>query len=135
MRMTGLLVLFGLAGCAVPPASPCAGMPGDPSVTVQLLFGRSIKGGGEVDAAQWRAFLATSVTPRFPDGLTVLEGTGQWRQRATGRVVSENSTVVEIVTTAAPDTWTKLDAVRADYKARFAQESVGLVVNPSCASW
>ena len=27
----------------------------------------------------WRGFLAAEVTPRFPDGLTVLDANGQWR--------------------------------------------------------
>jgi hypothetical protein len=128
------LVLLLLAGCSAPPPR-CAGMPGDAAVTVQLLFGRSLKGGGAIDDAAWRDFLARSVTPRFPDGLTVLEGSGQWRQRATGRIVSEPSTLVEIVTDASAQTFSKLDAIRAEYRARFAQESVGLVVNESCASF
>src|ERR1700722_3664956 len=128
------LMLLLLAGCAAP-GPRCADVHGDPAVTVQLLFGRSMKGGGTIDDAAWRDFLAHSVTPRFPDGLTVLEGNGQWRQRATGHIASEPSTVVEIVTAASPETFRALDAIRAEYRERFAQESVGLVVNESCASF
>ena len=40
------------------------------------------KGGGEVSEEEWRAFLETEVTPRFPDGLTVLTAYGQWRSRS-----------------------------------------------------
>jgi hypothetical protein len=127
-------LLLLLAGCAAPQPR-CAGMSGDAEVTIQLLFGRSIKGGGRIDDEAWRDFLARSVTPRFPDGLTVLEGSGQWRQRATGTIVSEPSTLVEIVTATPPETFRKLDAIRAEYRDRFAQESVGLVVNESCASF
>jgi hypothetical protein len=128
------LLLLLLAGCAA--AEPrCAGMPGEPEVTVQLLFGRSLKGGGTVDDAAWRDFLARSVTTRFPDGLTVLDGSGQWRQRATGKIISEASSVVEIVTEASAETFRRLDAIRAEYRDRFDQESVGLVVNESCASF
>jgi hypothetical protein len=65
----------------------------------------------------------------------VLEGYGQWRQRATGRVISEPSTVVEIVTDATLETYRRLDAIRTEYRQRFDQESVGLVVNESCASF
>lgn len=32
-----------------------------------------------VDAAAWDDFLATDVTPRFPDGLSWLDINGQWR--------------------------------------------------------
>lgn len=132
--MARVFLLLLLAGCsAIQPR--CAGLPGDPEVTVQLLFGRSLKGGGSIDDESWRDFLAHSVAPRFPDGLTVLEGYGQWRQRATGRIISEPSTVVEIVTDATPETYRRLDAIRAEYRQRFDQESVGLVVNESCASF
>ena len=127
-------MLLLLAGCAAPQPR-CARMPGDAEVTVQLLFGRSLKGGGHIDDTAWRDFLARSVTPRFPDGLTVLEGSGQWRQRSTGTIVSEPSTLVEIVTAASAETFRSLDAIRAEYRDRFAQESVGLVVNESCASF
>jgi hypothetical protein len=127
-------MLLLLTGCAA--SQPrCAGMPGNAGVTVQLLFGRSQKGGSTIDDTAWHDFLARSVTPRFPDGLTVLQGSGQWRQRTTGRIVSEPSTVVEIVTAASPETFRSLDAIRAEYRDRFAQESVGLVVNDSCASF
>ena len=129
-----LLLLLLLAGCAAPQPR-CAGLPGDAEVTVQLLFGRSLKGGGMIDDTAWRDFLARSVTPRFPDGLTVLNGSGQWRQRATGKIISEPSTVVEIVTLSSPETFQRLDAIRAEYRQRFDQESVGLVVNEGCASF
>ncbi len=61
------------SGCAPP---PCPGKGAHPALVAQLLFGRSLHGGGEVTDDQWRAFLADSVTPRFPDGLTVLDGAG-----------------------------------------------------------
>lgn len=116
-------------------AAPCQGLPGDEAITAQLFFGRSMKGGQSIDATAWRNFLAESVTPRFPDGLTVIEASGQWRQRSTGRIISEASTIVEIVTDDAPATLAKLEAIRADYRKRFSQESVGLVTNRACASW
>jgi hypothetical protein len=132
--MTRVLLLLFLAGCSAT-GPRCTGLPGEPQVTVQLLFGRSLKGGGVVDDAAWQDFLARSVTPRFPDGLTVLNGSGQWRQRTTEKIISEPSTVVEIVADESPEVFHRLDAIRAEYRQRFNQESVGLVVNESCASF
>jgi hypothetical protein len=132
-RFFAVLPLLLLAAAA--PAPDCALWGAQAAVTVQLLFGRSIAGGGMVDDAAWRDFLATEVTPRFPDGLTVLQGSGQWRSRTTGRVGSEPSSVVEIVTEANPTVAAKLAAIRDAYKARFHQESVGLVVNTACAAF
>ena len=129
---TAALVCLLLAGCT-PPEPPCAA--GTPAITAQLLFGRSIKGGGQVDAAAWQDFLATVITPRFPDGLTILEARGQWRQRGTGRISAEASTVVMIVTAPSPATTANLEAIRDDYRQRFNQDSVGLVVNHACAEF
>lgn len=133
-----LLVL--LAACAAPaetpaPPSPCAGLPGEAGITARLYFGRSLKGGGTIDDAAWRGFLAQNVTPRFPSGFTVIDGYGQWQQRATGRIIRENSTVIEIAADRSADTIWKFEAIRADYRQAFNQESVGLVISPSCASF
>jgi hypothetical protein len=133
MRLAVLLLALAFA---LPARAECpGGAPGDPAVTAQLFFGRSIKGGGSVDAAAWADFLATSVTPRFPAGLTVLEGNGQWQQRATGKVIAEPSTVVLIVTEGTTENWRRFEAIRDEYKKRFHQESVGLVTSAACASW
>lgn len=131
--------VFGLAMAvclaATAHGAPCVGMPGDEALTVQLFFGRTMANGAEIAEAEWRDFLAASVTPRFPDGLTVLQARGQWRQRSTGKVISQPSTVVEIVTEGTPAAFEKFAAIRAEYRKRFAQESVGLVTNRACASW
>ncbi len=65
----------------------------------------------------------------------MLDGHGQWQQRSTGKVISEPSTIVLIVTEGTAENWRKFQAIRNDYKARFNQESVGLVTNAACASW
>src|SRR5439155_8076301 len=41
-----------------------------------LYFGRNRPTGGEVADADWEAFLGAVVTPRFPDGLTIVEAHG-----------------------------------------------------------
>jgi Protein of unknown function (DUF3574) len=77
-------LMLALAACAsVLPGE------GDAMTATRLYFGLSIPGGGTVSDADWRDFLAHEVTPRFPDGLTVNEARGQWRDTRTGRVVGE----------------------------------------------
>ena len=51
----------------------------EPFVQYELFMGRSGDAGEVVDDAAWDAFLGETVTPRFPDGLTVLDAHGQWR--------------------------------------------------------
>ena len=44
-----------------------------------LFMGRNSQSVEVVDDAAWVSFLEDTVTPRFPDGLTVLDAQGQWR--------------------------------------------------------
>ena len=101
---------------------------------IELLFGMGRKGGGEIGEDEWRAFLDADVTPRFPDGLTVLTGYGQWRN-ASGAIGKETSRVLLIW--ARPDAANnqKIETIRAAWKARFAQESVMRVDETSCVSF
>ena len=91
----------------------------------ELYFGRSIRGGGKISDEQWKQFLADEVTPRFPDGFTVLSGYGQYRTKA-GVITSEPSEVVIFLYTAKIKNASraKIDEIRAAYIKRFNQESV-----------
>ena len=126
-RCAAAALLALLAGCAMP-APRCAGLPGVPMFAAELFFAK-------VDAAAWRGFLAEVVTPAFPSGFTVLEGQGQWRGRADGRIVSEPSMVIIVEAAPSAATLAALEAIRAEYRQRFAQESVGLALTESCASF
>ena len=48
----------------------------DQFVKYELFMGRSNASGEVVDDDAWATFLGETVTPRFPDGLTVLDGRG-----------------------------------------------------------
>jgi Protein of unknown function (DUF3574) len=96
-----------------------------------LYFGRNRPGGGSVSDVEWQRFLAEVVTPRFPDGLTVQDATGQWRG-AGGAVEQERS---EILTLFHPDDQAARRSVREialEYKRRFQQEAVLRERAPSC---
>jgi hypothetical protein len=105
-----------------------------PLAHLELLFGMSRKDGGEVTEAEWHAFLEEEVSPRFPEGLVVFTGYGQWRTRA-GRKARENSHVVEVWYRPSADSDAKIEAIRSAYKARFSQESVMRVDGVSCVSF
>lgn len=95
-----------------------------------MLFGRA-----HVSERAWSRFLATEVTSRFPDGFTVLDGTGQWRAPGGTKISRERSKVVMIAMAPGADTDAKLQAVIDAYKTRFKQQSVGLIVRPACVSF
>jgi hypothetical protein len=100
---------------------------------IELMFGRNIAGRLGVSEAAWARFLAREVTPRFPEGLSVLNAAGQWQDKDRGRVVHEPSKLVIIVT--ADDPRDKIAAIVAAYKQKFRQQSVGVISRPVCAAF
>jgi hypothetical protein len=109
-------------------------LPQKPMLEIDLLFGRNVSGRLGVTDKRWTAFLAREVTPRFPDGLTVFDAYGQWRDGKRKTIVREQSKIVRIITTDA-DAQAKIDAVVEAYKRRFHQQSVGVVTRPACVSF
>src|SRR5205809_360222 len=73
-------------------AQPSCTAPQKPMLDVELFLGR-----GKASDVRWRDFLVREVTPRFPDGLTVYETTGQWRDPARNVIVREKSRVLRII--------------------------------------
>lgn len=131
-----LLPLLG-AACAAPGATPPACPAGTEAATVaEAYFGRSLRDGGEVTEAQWANFLAEIVTPAFPDGLTALDGYGQWRNRE-GRILQERSKVFVVVLPGqdAAAARRRLLSVEEAWKARSRQQSVLTVYRPACISF
>ena len=131
------IVTAGLAllacGCvtSAPVALACTA-PLKPAVQVDLYFGRDKPAGGEVSEAEWAAFLAESVTPRFPDGLSVLAVEGQTRVPS-GAVVRERTKLLVVVVFDAPAHAAKVDEIVAAYNRRFGQHGVFRTERPVCA--
>jgi hypothetical protein len=89
----------------------------------RLFFGRAIPGGGEVSEAQWQAFVAEVILPRFPEGFTIWIGAGHWRGDD-GVSVSEQAWVLEVVHQDDPSADAKLAEVARAYRERFNQDAV-----------
>ena len=114
------------------PAMVCVA-PLKPAVSVELYFGRGKPDGGEVSDAEWEDFLATEVTPRFPDGLSVMDVMGQYRG-SSGRAVSERSKRLQVVVFDPPTHAAKLAEIIDLYRQRFRQESVLRTERNLCAA-
>ena len=82
LALAGMLV----AACTVSTAPACPEGT-DRWVKYQLFMGRSNQTGEVVDDAAWATFLGDTVTPRFPDGLTVFDARGQWRDSEVARSI------------------------------------------------
>jgi hypothetical protein len=101
--------------------------------TAQLFFAPNTDGKPQVSDADFRKFADEELTPRFPDGLTILNGGGQWRG-SENQLIREASKVVLIVLPAKGDAAARIEAARRAYTKRFRQESVLLVTQASCVS-
>jgi len=102
--------------------------------TAQLFFGQNIGDKPGVSEADFRKFVDEELTPRFPGGLTVLEGGGQWKGDE-NKLIREASKVVVLVLPNGLDAGMKLNAARKAYKTRCKQESVMLVTQAACVGF
>jgi hypothetical protein len=91
----------------------------------RMYFGLSTPT-GLVTARDFDQFIAASVTPRFPEGLTELTAKGQWRN-SHGDIIAEPSMIVEIVMIDTQANHVHIQNIIDDYKKKFAQESVMLI--------
>lgn len=134
MKAAGLVALLLVGACAATPP-PCPVGTTDATVA-EAYFGRNVAGREEVSEAEWRAFLSDTVTPAFPDGLTALDGAGQWR-RGDGTILREGSKVLVLVLPGQDmaAARARLQPVENAWKARFRQQSVLTVYRAACAGF
>lgn len=119
-------------GCVSVQELKCA--PGEERSIDELMYFGTAKAGGVVSVEEWSEFLRTSVTPRFPRGLTVWQASGQWLG-ADGTITREASYVLSLVHPDDERSENAVRAIAAEYKSRFDQEAVLRVKNPACASF
>lgn len=121
-----------LAGCALAPSVSCRG--GEQPATADLLyFGTAKPGGGEVSAQEWAQFLERTVTPRFPQGLSVWPAAGQWRGDD-GTIVREASQVLNLLHAGDARSEQAVQEIVGAYKTQFRQEAVLRVRSRVCSS-
>jgi hypothetical protein len=101
---------------------------------LEFYFGGDVGAAGGVSEADWRGFLETEVTPRFPDGLSVSDLYGQWRD-AMGTIGREQSKLLTVIVPDAATQSANIAAIRDAYRLRFKQESVLFVAAPVCAGF
>jgi hypothetical protein len=105
-----------------------------PTPVAHLYFGRFIGGTLGVSDADWQDFVDRDITPRFPNGLSVADVSGQWRG-PDGVIVREPSKSVMVVLAGAEGEQAALDAIRTAYVERFDQDAVMLVQQMACVGF
>ena len=90
----------------------------------ELYFGTQKPDGTEVTDEEFNQFLDEVITPRFPDGLTLLTGDGQFRN-SQGIIVQEKSYLLILLYPREDRTASaEIEEIRDLYEETFQQESV-----------
>ena len=140
MSTSAIRAVFVLAAMLLSPAGtsqaetqPCP--PGfERYAEYRMFFGRSRPGGGTVSDEEWSGFLTAEVTPRFPDGLTVLDAAGQWRD-GRGAIGREGAKLLIVLAEPGADAVRRTAEIAEAYKRAFDQQSVLRAVEPVCAAF
>jgi hypothetical protein len=138
-RIVVILVLaalaLALAACAEAGTSePECEDGGEPWSEYRLFMGRSIGDEEVVSDADWEAFLADTITPRFPDGLSVIDVAGQGTGDD-GTIERERTKMLLILAPQGDDALDRMNEIAAEYKQRFGQNSVLRVVTEACVAF
>lgn len=130
-RLMVAAILVGSLACST--AAPTLCRPGEQEAVSESLYFGSVRPGGVVTPEEWQAFVAEEVTPRFPQGLTSWQASGQWLSAA-GVLQREQSYVLYLV---HPDSARDEQAVHQiieRYRKTFQQEAVLRVRSRVCMS-
>jgi hypothetical protein len=138
-----------LAACAhnsiTPSAATAPTLLGDPAhpgqtkgwVDTKLYFGLGPVEHPEkgVSEADWRGFLDREVTPRFPNGLSVLDVYGQWQgtNQTTPERLRSKMLIIDYPDTA--DNRAKIEAIRSAWKQLTGDKSVLRITEPADVSF
>ncbi|WP_109126532.1 DUF3574 domain-containing protein [Dyella sp. C11] len=123
-----------LSGCVAASRPANATLQGDPAhpgqtqgwVDTKLYFGLGAAGdpSSGVSEQRWRDFLDTEVTPRFPDGLSVLDVYGQWQGKGQSTPERLRSKLLIIDYPDGAENRAKVEAIRAAWKQKTGDQSV-----------
>jgi hypothetical protein len=127
------------------PATTAPTLTGDPAhpgvtqgwVDTKLYFGLGLADHPDqgISEARWRDFLDHEVTPRFPDGLSVLDVYGQWQGKTGSAPERLRSKLLIIDYPDNQQNRDKIDAIRAAWKKLTGDQSVLRVTQPADVSF
>ncbi len=128
-----LAIIIATAACSAKVASSCPDG-AEQWVKYELFMGRGGPSGEVVDDASWDSFLSEEVTSRFPDGLSVIDAYGQWRN-PDATIEKELSKLLVILAPPGDTSSGLMNEVANEYKERFRQEAVLKVTSETCVEF
>jgi Protein of unknown function (DUF3574) len=105
-----------------------------PVARTEPFFGLRKPNGTEVNSGEFQQFIDREVTPRFPDGFTLLSGNGQFKD-ARGAILQERSKLLILLYPIAATSNRQIEQIRKAYITAFQQQSVLRADNLSCAAF
>jgi hypothetical protein len=88
-----------------------------------------------ISGAKWRDFLDREVTPRFPDGLSVLDVYGQWLSKGQTSPERLHTKMMIVYYPDSTENRDKIDAIRSAWKKITGDQSVLRVTEPADVSF
>jgi len=145
-------LFLALAGCvSAPPAAvhtkdpASSSLHGDPTrpaqaqwLRTELYFSLGTLGGSGADVIspqRWTEFLDKEVTPRFPDGFSVLEAYGQWRDHGAPEPERLSTKVIVILHEGNAQHEQDIEAIRLAWKRITGDLSVLRLSQPAQVSF
>jgi hypothetical protein len=113
----------------------CSNVPASKPVTrTELFLGLHKPNGTDVNNTEFQQFLDREVTPRFPDGFTVISGEGQFKDTR-GAILQERSKLLILLYPITATSSQQIEQIRKAYITAFQQQSVLRADNLSCAAF
>lgn len=107
---------------------------GENFTRTELFFGLSKPDGYTVTEEEFQTFVDSVVTPLFPEGLTLLTGTGQFKN-SSGAVIQEGSKLLILLYPFNWESNRRIKQVQELYIKTFQQQSVLRTDEQSCVSF
>ena len=128
-------VVLALAACAKAATSePECEDGGERWTECRLFFGRNVGDNEVVSGVDWENFLADIITPRFPDGLSVIDVAGQGRSDD-GSIEQERTKMLLVLAPPGGNSLNLMNEISDEYKQRFNQNSVLRAVTEACVAF
>lgn len=122
MKILSILgIIFILGSCTV--------FKGQKMTKTELFFGLSKSDGQIISSKDWQAFADSVIAKTFTDGSTLIDARGQYLEED-GKLISESSKMLIIVSTLDSKRSKQINLVREKYKKYFQQKSVMRIDKP-----
>lgn len=131
-KFTVIVLCLFINACTYSPIINCG--PGQKDAIEDSIYFGTEKQEGHVTEQEWLNFLDTTVTQRFPGGLTVSTAEGQWRGDD-GMIDKERSYILTIVHSGSDNEECAINDIINIYKKEFQQEAVLRVNKQACISF